>query len=194
MQSRSLFVLIVPLFALTLLLTSGGLAWAQAEDQYDDQTAAQQAVEELDCASFSSREEAQAELESDPSDPNNLDADDDGQACETFDYGSGSAQTTGAGDGETTAADAATGSVDREADAFRCELFLRVVRDDRGALRGQYRGDELIVHRVEQCLSEDVLRNTIPNKLLPNTGGPPVLFVPWLVAFVAAGILLLRRM
>jgi len=70
---------------------------------------------------------------------------------------------------------------------------LRVVRDDRGALKQQYQNDELIVHRFEQCISADVLTDTIPNKLLPNTGGPPVLLAPWLVALVAAAILLLRR-
>jgi hypothetical protein len=45
---------------------------AQAQDQYD-------------CASFSSQESAQAELERDPSDPSNLDADNDGIACEDYD-------------------------------------------------------------------------------------------------------------
>lgn len=44
---------------------------------------------ELDCASFDSQAEAQANLEANPSDPNNLDADDDGEACEVFDYGDG---------------------------------------------------------------------------------------------------------
>ena len=37
---------------------------------------------DLDCADFDSQAEAQAELESDPSDPNGLDADSDGIACE----------------------------------------------------------------------------------------------------------------
>ena len=37
---------------------------------------------ELDCADFATQEEARAEIESDPSDPNNLDADNDGIACE----------------------------------------------------------------------------------------------------------------
>jgi hypothetical protein len=68
-----------------------------------------------------------------------------------------------------------------------------VVRDDRGALRHQYQDDELIVHRFEQCISADVLSDTIPNKLLPNTGGPYLLLVPWLAALLTAGILLLRR-
>jgi micrococcal nuclease len=42
------------------------------------------------CEDFSSQAAAQAELERDPTDPNNLDGDSDGQACEDFDYGSGS--------------------------------------------------------------------------------------------------------
>jgi len=36
------------------------------------------------CADFSSQEQAQAVLDADPSDPNYLDADHDGYACETF--------------------------------------------------------------------------------------------------------------
>jgi hypothetical protein len=49
-------------------------AFAQ-EDQYD-------------CASFGSQESAQATYDADPSDPNNLDADNDGIACEELDGGS----------------------------------------------------------------------------------------------------------
>ncbi len=37
---------------------------------------------DLDCADFATQAEAQAELDADPSDPNGLDADDDGIACE----------------------------------------------------------------------------------------------------------------
>ena len=36
----------------------------------------------LDCPDFENQQEAQDSLEADPSDPDNLDADDDGQACE----------------------------------------------------------------------------------------------------------------
>jgi hypothetical protein len=39
---------------------------------------------DLDCADFDSQAEAQAELRSDPSDPNGLDAEDDGVACESL--------------------------------------------------------------------------------------------------------------
>jgi hypothetical protein len=41
-----------------------------------------------DCEDYNSQAEAQAELDADPSDPNVLDEDNDGEACETFDYGS----------------------------------------------------------------------------------------------------------
>src|SRR5918993_1478516 len=44
-----------------------------------------------DCASFGSQESAQAELDRDPSDPNNLDSDGNGRACDDYDY---SASTT----------------------------------------------------------------------------------------------------
>lgn len=37
---------------------------------------------DLDCADFATQPEAQAEFDADPSDPNGLDADDDGIACE----------------------------------------------------------------------------------------------------------------
>lgn len=40
----------------------------------------------LNCEDFDSQEEAQAELDADPSDPNVLDGNDDGEACENFDY------------------------------------------------------------------------------------------------------------
>ena len=46
---------------------------------------------DLDCADFSSQEEAQAAYRTDRSDPNGLDADDDGEACEDFDYGTNAA-------------------------------------------------------------------------------------------------------
>lgn len=39
---------------------------------------------DLNCDDFDSQADAQATLDADPSDPNNLDADDDGLACEDF--------------------------------------------------------------------------------------------------------------
>src|SRR5215210_4594155 len=75
---------------------------------------------------------------------------------------------------ETTTADNNNANNARGADAFRCDFFLRQVSDYGGTLRHQYRGDELIVQRFEQCVSGDVLRNTIPNRKLPFTGGMPL--------------------
>lgn len=47
------------------------------------------AAQDLDCDYFATQEEAQAEYNSDPSDPHRLDADDDGIACETLPRGGG---------------------------------------------------------------------------------------------------------
>jgi len=74
---------------------------------------------------------------------------------------------------EATTANNADGASD--ADAFRCEFFLRSVSDERGALKDQYDDDELIVQRFEQCVSGDVLVDTIPDRKLPFTGGMPLL-------------------
>jgi len=47
-------------------------------------------AQDLDCGDFATQQEAQAELERDPSDPNGLDGDDnDGRACESLPSGSG---------------------------------------------------------------------------------------------------------
>ncbi len=52
------------------------------------------AQDDLNCEDFATEAEAQATLDADPSDPNNLDGDDDGFACEDFGLPSG-----GGGDG-----------------------------------------------------------------------------------------------
>jgi hypothetical protein len=91
---------------------------------------------------------------------------------------------------EETDANALNADANRpDSGSFRCDLFLRVVRDDRGALEAQYRDDELIVQRFEQCLSEDVLADTIPNRNLPFTGGPLLPFGGGLLLVVAAAVL-----
>jgi hypothetical protein len=72
---------------------------------------------------------------------------------------------------------------------------LRVVRDDQGNVRHQYRDDDLIVRRFEECREREVLVGTIPKRKLPDTGGPQLLLVlgPLATALVGAGIALLRR-
>ncbi len=49
----------------------------------------------FDCADFATQEEAQAEYDSDPSDPSGLDADSDGIACEELGNGGGSSGGSG---------------------------------------------------------------------------------------------------
>src|SRR5215216_3387905 len=63
-------LLVLPLLSISAL---GSRAWAQDDD--------------LNCKDFPSQAAAQREYQRDRSDPNNLDADNDGQACEDFDYG-----------------------------------------------------------------------------------------------------------
>ncbi len=50
-------------------------------------------AQDLDCGDFATQQEAQAELERDPSDPNGLDGNDDGVACESLPSGSGGGPT-----------------------------------------------------------------------------------------------------
>ena len=101
--------------------------------------------------------------------------------------------TTGTADAsaDPATADAAAGDGANRDGSFRCESFLHVVRDENGNLRRQYRNgdDEVIVQRFEQCLEADVLANTIPNRLLPDTGGPPLLFGGGALLLVAVMVL-----
>ena len=92
-------------------------------------TTAAVAAGDLDCADFATREEAQAALESDPSDPNGLDADDDGIACEEL-FGEEITEVTT----EMTELEAVTSGKDQ--------------------------------------VRESVTMINIPNKDLPPTGGP----------------------
>ena len=83
------------LLATTALLIALWAAPAEAQDT-------------LNCDDFATQEEAQAELERDPSDPNGLDGNDnDGRACESLPSGGGS--TDGADETtDTTAGSTAT--------------------------------------------------------------------------------------
>jgi hypothetical protein len=45
------------------------------------------AQDRYNCGDFDSQKDAQRVLNRDPSDPNNLDADNDGMACDAYDYG-----------------------------------------------------------------------------------------------------------
>ena len=69
---------------------------------------------DLNCSDFSTQEEAQAELDADPSDPHGLDGnDDDGLACESLPSGSGSDSGS---DDEAGSDDAASADADDDGD------------------------------------------------------------------------------
>ena len=72
-----------------MLVIAAGMVARVTYEQLANPTTPAFAQDQYDCASFGSQASAQAELERDPSDPSNLDADDDGQACEDYDYGTG---------------------------------------------------------------------------------------------------------
>jgi hypothetical protein len=74
----------------------------------------------------------------------------------------------------------------RSSDNFRCVDILRTARNPG---RGQYISSQ----RFEECLSGDVLANTIPNRRLPGTGGPALLGLAALgLASLVAGASVLR--
>ncbi len=82
------------LFIVALVLASGFTLRVAWEELANPTTPAYAQEDQYDCASFGSQESAQAELERNPDDPSNLDPDNDGQACEDYDYGVDSVTTT----------------------------------------------------------------------------------------------------
>ncbi len=91
--------------AAALLLVVGVVGRITYEQVVGTDTPAYAQQDQFDCASFGSQESAQAELERDPSDPNNLDPDGNGQACEDYSYGTTSSPAPTATDnGDDTGA------------------------------------------------------------------------------------------
>jgi hypothetical protein len=82
------------LFIIALVLASGFTLRVAWEELANPTTPAFAQTDQYDCASFGSQESAQAELERNPDDPSNLDPDNDGQACEDYDYGVDGGTTT----------------------------------------------------------------------------------------------------
>ena len=154
---------------------------------------------DLDCADFATQEEAQAVLERDPSDPNGLDADNDGIACEEPRGGGG-----GGGDGELDCADFPTqgaaqrelakdrtdpNNLDADGDGRACEDLIGEGREGPPPVRDQYppEGD---VGNPKDVIPGTGVRN------VPPTGGPPYLAVGALVLLGVALIVgrgVLRR-
>jgi hypothetical protein len=82
------------LFIVALVLASGVTLRVAWEELANPTTPAFAQTDQYDCASFGSQESAQAELERNPDDPSNLDPDQDGQACEDYDYGADGGSTS----------------------------------------------------------------------------------------------------
>src|ERR671910_688572 len=137
-----------------------------------------------DCASFGSQAAAQAELERDPSDPSNLDADNDGVACEEPRGGGG-----GGGDGELDCADFPTqgaaqrelakdrtdpNNLDADGDGRACEDLIGEGREGPPPVRDQYPPEGDVGN------PKDVIPGT-GVRYVPPTGGPPYLAVGALV-------------
>jgi hypothetical protein len=82
MGARTLKIVVV-----VLVLAAGFVGRVTYEQVINPNTPALAQEDQYDCASFGSQESAQSELDRDPRDPNNLDPDGDGQACDDYDYG-----------------------------------------------------------------------------------------------------------
>jgi Excalibur calcium-binding domain len=159
------------------------------------------AQDDLDCASFASQEEAQAEYENDTSDPNNLDADNDGVACETYPYGGSGGGGGNGGAGDLDCADFATqqeaqaelqsdlsdpNGLDADDDGVPCEELA-----GGGAAEEQYGK----VPPAEVDNPKGVVPDTAIGKKMPPTGGPPII-IGALVLLTGSAILawvILRR-
>ncbi len=106
------------LLIVALVLASGFTLRVAWEELANPTTPAFAQEDQYDCASFGSQESAQAELERDLSDPNNLDPDADGQACDDYDYGGGGGDdSTAAATAAATASASASSAADDQYDA-----------------------------------------------------------------------------
>jgi hypothetical protein len=145
---------------------------------------------DLDCGDFATQQQAQAALERNPSDPNRLDADNDGEACESYPYDSGGGGEGGGGD--LDCADFSThgeaqreyakdrtdpNNLDADNDGIACEELIGEGRDGPTPVRVQYepKGPPGPVDRPEGVIPRTSVRR------VPPTGGPPYLAVGTLV-------------
>jgi hypothetical protein len=68
--------------------------------------------------------------------------------------------------------------------------FLSDVRVD---LAGVWAGSSILWEQRVQHVEDDVIPQTVRNGPLPGTGGTPLVLVPWLVALLTAGFVVLSR-
>jgi hypothetical protein len=98
---------------MVLVLAAGFVSRVTYEQVVNPSTPALAQEDQYDCASFGSQESAQSELDRDPRDPNNLDSDGDGQACDDYDYGGTSSTNSASPSSNASAAPEADEQDDR---------------------------------------------------------------------------------
>ena len=107
------------LFIVALVLAGGFTLRVAWEELANPTTPALAQQDQYDCASFGSQESAQAELERNPSDPSNLDPDNDGQACEDYNYGADRGNSTAGRSAADAQYDSSAGSDQYQQDTGR---------------------------------------------------------------------------
>ncbi len=100
------------LMVVGLVILAGLVSRATYEQLVHPSKPAAAQANQYDCASFGSQDSAQAELERDPSDPNGLDADGNGRACDDYDYGSSANSTSSSSSLPSSASPGSTSSED----------------------------------------------------------------------------------
>jgi hypothetical protein len=82
------------LLVVGLVLLAGLVSRVTYEQVFHPADPAAAQSNQYNCASFGSQQSAQAELERDPSDPNGLDTDGNGRACDDYDYSASTTNTS----------------------------------------------------------------------------------------------------
>ncbi len=108
MGARTLKIVVV-----LLVLAAGFVGRVTYEQVINPSTPTLAQEDQYDCASFGSQESAQSELNRDPRDPNNLDPDGDGQACDDYEYGGTSSTNSASPSSNASAAPEADEQDDR---------------------------------------------------------------------------------
>jgi hypothetical protein len=90
------------LLVVGLVLLAGLISRVTYEQLIQPRAPAAAQSNQYDCASFGSQQSAQAELERNPSDPNDLDPDGNGRACDDYDYSASTTTQSSPSPGTTT--------------------------------------------------------------------------------------------
>ncbi len=158
--------------------------------------------EDLDCADFASQPEAQAELDRDTSDPNGLDADDDGTACETLAPGEMEDGSMMPELADLDCIDFATqpeaqavydedptdpNGLDADSDGVACETLSSGQMED-----GTMMEDEAMMEQYTSPAEPEVPTPVASSTELPDTGGLPLTLIAGAM-LIGGGVLIRKR-